>query len=114
MKQAVICTLSGQGDVDVFLVSPEALSWCENVQPGNRPIPPEVRQSLEPFIRPNDEDALEALNDEVDITSGSAENDAMIHLSCIVQGFSNQRAAVAFAKKNGFELAEEEYEGCIY
>lgn len=114
MNKAVICTLSGQGDRDIFLLSPEAVEWCEAVEPGNRSIPEEVRASLAPFVCPDSTDAAQALTEEIYISSGSAENDAMLHLSCIARKFTSERAAVAFAKKQGMELAEEEYEGCIY
>lgn len=113
MNQAVICTLQGQGDRSIFLISPQALEWCERIKPGTCSIPSEIRASLAEFLEDSD-DAREALDGELDITRGSAENDAMLHLSCCVRQFDTQREALAFAGERGLEVVAQEYDGCIY
>lgn len=105
-------TLSGQGDTDVFLASPEALDWCENVNPGDTTITDVAWNSLAPFLR--DGASRQDIKDGLYITSGSADNDAAMFLASVCRSFDRQRDALAAAAEQGWEIAVEEYEGCLY
>jgi hypothetical protein len=112
--QAALFTLSGGGDRDVFLAPKSALDWCMDVKPGSTRLPANVKADLAPFLR-KEEDLDNALDEEVYITPGSADNDAALFLSCVCKHYSTAVKAVNQAKKENWSLDEDnEYEGCIY
>lgn len=112
-QKAVLFTLAGQGDREIFLAPPEALAWIAAVRPGTRAVPADVRAALEPFIGEL-EGCREVLDEEVEVTTGSAGNDVALFLSAVCRQFDRGRDAVAYAAEQGWELAEDEYDGYIY
>lgn len=115
--EAAIFTLAGGGDVYTFLAPAIAIEWCMGVTPGEQKVPPEIQAALIPFLCEADpkhgRDEVDT-NVDLDITSGSADNDAAMFLCGVCRDFDSQREAVAFAKEKGWTIVEEEYEGCSY
>lgn len=110
--RAVPFSLQGGGDRQFFLAPIQALEWCLAITPGPANLPISVREALIPFLAVggNGPD----MNEKINITSGSADNDAALFLSCLCRNFDTIKQALDYAKAQGWEIAEEEYEGCIY
>jgi hypothetical protein len=112
-QKAVLFSLAGGGDRDLFFAPPEALEWCEQATPGYHPIPENVQAALGPFTEKgslSDEETKERVN----VTPGSADNDVALFLSCMCRRFDTTKQAMSYAAAQGWEISDEEYSGCIY
>lgn len=111
--EAVLFTLMGQGDKDLFLAPVSALDWCESVKPGMRTLPEDVKRDLIPF-RSDFADEVEEDGDNLHVTTGSADNDAALFLSCRCRSFDSTKDALNYIQEQGWILSDREYDGCIY
>jgi hypothetical protein len=110
--KAVLFTLTGGGDQDIFLVPANALRWCHQVTPGHQRLPASVLKALRPFLAAKTTAA--DLQEEQLITGGSSDNDAALFLAGVCRRFDTVRQALAHAKKQGWAVADQEYTGYLY
>lgn len=110
---AVLFKLDGQGDESIFLAPHAAWKWAEGARPGQQQVPAAVREALTPFLC-DDEDIEAVLAEGCQVTMGSASNDVALYLSLLCRSFKSREKAHAFAKKKGWTVDKDDYEGCIY
>jgi hypothetical protein len=127
MPQGYLLVLDGQGDEYAMIVDEEVWNWLRSDKPASVPedasmwdelqlAPEKVRKAIEEAAGAQRDRSLALL----EVTSGSYENDRMLHLqeaSCLFHDMGNpretERAAKRYAKQHGIQIVER-YEGCIY
>lgn len=112
--EAVLFTLTGQGDKNIFLAPRSALEWCNGVRPGQCPLPEQVKQDLVPFLGQYAAEVAQADGDVLEATPGSASNDAALFLAGRCRIFDSVRKALAYANEQGWTVIDDEYDGYIY
>lgn len=121
MSIRAFVSLSGGGDHQFFWVAPEVLAWIERSEGFERSsmyvrLPPDVVEAIRPEVAgdPYREEAFEkALNDGINVTIGSCDNDKALAIATFVSSYGSRKEALAAANANGWE-EDGEYDGCIY
>jgi hypothetical protein len=116
-NQSALFILEGQGDTERFLAPLSALEWVASCRPGPVKMSEAFIAELTPYLDtgPHAQSIQDVLDDGNDLTTGSAQNDAALMLSCVLQHYSSITRAVKAAEKMGRPLADDaEYNGCIY
>ena len=109
---SVLFSLSGMRDHEQFLASPEALEWVYTRHaPGMHKIPQNVQASLAPFLSPLSY-IQDKLNDEHELSTGSAENDKALVLLELCQNYDTTKEAMQALAS--LDLLVDEYEGGLY
>lgn len=110
--EVALFILNDRKDVYIFLAPKSALDWCLNVVPGEHTLPTNVLTELEPFITAEYEVDLD---EEVEITIGSPDNDAAMHLLGLCKTFDTITDALEHVQLKGWQLNKsDEYHGYAY
>ena len=108
-----VVNLEGGGDISLFLVTPEAFNWANEVSPDEVEVPTEVIESLRPFAIDLDQ-FVEMATSELTISTGSGDNDAFLRLSMMCPNFETISQLFEKVKEQDFTLLPEQFDGYIY